>query len=206
MRNFTLSEIVSIGVAMFALISSLYDIYNVNKNNKNKDNEPMKYDYIDIIASLTISLIALSCVFVFSPVHVSGESMEPTYKDGQWLLENKLSKNYEVGDVIVFYAPEKDKKLIKRIVAKGGDTVEVKNLKLYVNGEEVSEDYSTIPFEVDFPATTVPEGEFFVIGDNRPISLDSRYDSIGFVNPKYIEGEIIEFKKRDHVSFLIIWK
>lgn len=191
MRNLSFTEIISLLLALFSVGSIFYDIHYVKKNNKNPNNEKIKLSKIDLFISILLAVVAICFVFVFSPVHVSGESMAPTYNDNDWLFQNKLTREYEKGDVIVFYSPEKNKKLIKRIIGTGGDTIEVKNLTLYVNGEIYTENYDTIDFNDDFPAITVPKGEYFVLGDNRPISLDSRYDVIGTISKEYIEGKII---------------
>lgn len=194
MGKFNSTELISIAIAIFSILSIVYDIFIVVKNNKNENSEKMKLPYGDILISSLTTIVAISFVFFIAPVHVSGDSMEPTYSDGQWLLEIKPNQEYKTGDVIVFYAPKKDKKLIKRVIAHGGDTVEVKNKKLYINGELFENDYTPIQFESDVPAITVPNGEYFVLGDNRTISLDSRYEVIGTIKPEYIEGKIISFK------------
>ena len=77
-----------------------------------------------------------------------------------------------------------------------GDTVEVKDLMLYVNGTLCKENYNTIEFQNDFQKVTVPKGKIFVMGDNRPISLDSRYTEVGFINPSNIEGKVILFNDK----------
>ena len=122
--------------------------------------------------------------------------MEPNYKDNQFVLLNILNRDYKPGDVIVFYCPNRGKNLIKRVIATDGDTVEVKDLMLYVNGTLCKENYNTIEFQNDFQKVTVPKGKIFVMGDNRPISLDSRYTEVGFINPSNIEGKVILFNDK----------
>ena len=191
MRNLSFSEVLCLGISIFLIGGVAFDIYKVNKNNKDDSKEKMTHSYLDIIISLLISVVAICFVFFIGPVHVSGSSMEPNFHDKQWLIQNKSTKNYSVGDVIVFYYPEEEKYLIKRIIAEGGDTVEVKNLQLFFNGEKIDETYNTIPFDFDFTPIIVPEGEYFVLGDNRPVSLDSRYDILGTIKPELITGKII---------------
>lgn len=191
MKILGFNEILSLCIVAFVLITSIKDIYQVIKNNKDDSREKIAFPYVETIFNWIIAIIAISFVFFITPIHVSGESMEPSFHNNQWLLQNKIVKDYSVGDVVVFYAPKEDKYLIKRIVAVGGDKVEVKNSQLYVNDEKVDEQYNTIPFDYDFIAPRVPEGEYFVLGDNRPSSLDSRFESVGTIDPKYITGKII---------------
>lgn len=132
--------------------------------------------------SLVITLIAVLVIkaFVVEAYVVRGASMEPTLKDGERLLLEKVSKRlggFARGDIIVFRYPEDPSKLfIKRIIALPGDTFCIKGDRVYVNGQELKEDY--VPkafhgFDVVTP-TVIPEGHYFVMGDHRTDSLDSR--------------------------------
>lgn len=140
--------------------------------------------------------------FFFAPVMVDGDSMEPTLSDGDYLLLNKVS-DVERFDIIVFPPPdEADTQYIKRVIGMPGDTVEYRQDVLYVNGEPVEE-----PFLEDIPddelmfyvsgnfsllsllgEEEVPEGHYFVLGDNRMNSRDSR--SFGFVNEEKVLGKV----------------
>lgn len=140
----------------------------------------------------------LQTYFVATAV-VSGESMEPTLSDGQYLIVNKFT-DLERFDVITFEPPNKPEVFyVKRIIGMPGDTVEYQNNQLILNGEEVYEPY--INYEADyalfednytlqelFETNVVPEGHYFVVGDNRDNSMDSR--SFGFVSEEAIVGKV----------------
>lgn len=134
----------------------------------------------DIVETVLIAaLIAIVIrVFVFEPFLVDGPSMETTLFTGERLFISKLSYRFATpkrGDVVVFKYPlNPSKDYIKRCVAIGGDTVEVRLGRLYVNGNEVQEPYVRHPGVYDMKAVIVPEDCIFVLGDHRTNSEDSR--------------------------------
>jgi signal peptidase I len=152
----------------------------------------------DVILVLTIFL--LLGVFVAQPVVVEGTSMLPVLHDGERLIVNKLIYykiqsvswgHLERGDVVVFWYPkEPDKSYVKRIIGLPGETVEVRNGVVYINGEQLQEHYLSADHNqnsASFPPKKVEEHYFFVMGDNRDNSSDSRY--WGLVPEKYIYGK-----------------
>ncbi|ADL50394.1 signal peptidase I [Clostridium cellulovorans] len=128
--------------------------------------------------------------FVFFNIKVPTESMYPTIKIDDRLLVTKVynPKNLSTGDLIVFTIPEYDKKLIKRLIGKPGDVVEItKDGKVSVNGEALKEDYVKNPGGKEGVTYTVPEDCYFVLGDNRACSFDSRE----WVQSNFVKGEDI---------------
>lgn len=148
---------------------------------------------------IAVGIAALIRYFLFAPIVVDGQSMMPTLESGDRMIVNKIGEP-ERFDIVVFHAPE-NKDYIKRVIGLPGDTVEYKDDVLYVNGEPVEEPYLDEyksqeldgPLTPDFTLTdiiqrdTVPEGEVFVLGDNRRFSKDGRH--IGTVSMEEIVGE-----------------
>src|SRR5579872_6835376 len=124
---------------------------------------------------------------------VEGESMYPTLHNGEYILVNKI--DYMIhspsrGDIIVFHAVnagQPDKDFIKRVIGVPGDTVEVKNDKVYINGKPLNEPYEDQPPTYTFSKATVPPRNFFVLGDNRNNSQDSHLWR--WLERKYIIGK-----------------
>jgi len=138
-------------------------------------------------------------IFLFRPFEVNGESMYPNFYDKEYVLTNLIVLRFEnpkLGDVIVFKAPpEPDKDYIKRIIGVPDDTIEVKDGQVYRNGKLLDQSKYLKPtvksYSGDFlkegDTITVPKNEYFVMGDNRPYSSDSR--EWGFVTRDEIIGE-----------------
>lgn len=153
----------------------------------------------EIILETAVVLVAVVLFyhFILSISHVSGDSMNPAFCDGDRVLILRIAKgNIQKGDVIVFETKQGEK-LIKRVIAVEGDTVDISSTKggLYVNGEAVEEDYiytatSITDEKVTYPVT-VGEDCYFVLGDNRTGSRDSRNSEIGAVNKKDVIGKVI---------------
>ncbi len=155
------------------------------------------YDMVSIIMSSFI-IIAFVFTFAFRLVGVSGQSMTNTLQDNDWLLTvNKES--YERGDIVVITEPNYfDEPLIKRVIAKGGETVDIdfSTSTVYVDGVALEEPYTREDFilpkfdDIEFPYT-VPEGHIFCMGDNRNGSTDSRSNLIGPLDERYVLGKAV---------------
>ena len=143
-----------------------------------------------IIASISAMLVT---TFVAANAEVPSASMEPTLEVNSRLILDKLSYRFtepKRGDIITFYAPDLvDTLYIKRIIALGGETVEGIDGHVYINGEQLKEDYVAEKLSSDFGPYTVPEGGYFVMGDNRNYSLDARYWENTYIYNKDIVGK-----------------
>ena len=142
------------------------------------------------IGILTI-LIFLVVRFVIQSYHIDGPSMQPGLQNGQYVMVNKIAYMFqqpERGDVIVFHNPENvSQDFIKRVIGLPGDTIETDFNTVKVNGVTLNEKYISAPYNRSANVWKVPAGEYFVMGDNRPVSDDSR--SFGFVPRNYIVGK-----------------
>ncbi len=140
-----------------------------------------------------ILTIFLFVSFYFRPVVVSGSSMLPTLTDDETVLIKRNVSVEEIhrGDIIVFHSPlNPDKLLIKRVIAIGGDKVAILNGNVYVNGMLLREPYlNGIKSHETIPLLRVPKNSFFVLGDNRVISSDSR--EFGCVGFKEVYGKLV---------------
>ncbi len=120
---------------------------------------------------------------------IEGDSMEPNLHNGEYVLIDKVSYLLhlpERGDVVVFTPPNNDRDYIKRIIGLPGDKVEIKGGQVYVNGVVLDEPYLKGTIRNDMSTRTVEEGRYFVLGDNRNNSSDSR--SFGSIAPQSIVG------------------
>jgi signal peptidase I len=142
------------------------------------------FEVIRVIALVFITAILIR-FFLFQPFVVEGQSMEPNYYNGEYLFVEKVSYRFnepERGQVVVFHHPANtDSNYIKRIIGLPGETVRIENSKVYINGQELLEPYlspdqkTVIAANPDIPyEAKVPEGNYFVLGDNRDHSSDSR--------------------------------
>ena len=138
----------------------------------------MKSQFHQVIA---VVLIAVGVFFLLritvQSFVVVGSSMEPNLEDGQRLLVNKVVyqiREPQRGDIIVFHQPNgRQVDLIKRIIALPGDTVEIKDEAVYINGSAINEPYIEAAPLYTMAKKEIPEGEYFVLGDNRNNSNDS---------------------------------
>ena len=151
------------------------------------------------VFGLAIVLAFVITLFI-KPTLVSGDSMLPTLHENDYLIINKIG--YKIGepkngDVIVFKSDlEKNdgttKDLVKRIIGVAGDKVVIKDGKVYLNDKLLDETYLSEGMDTTGDVDiVVPEGKLFVLGDNREVSLDSRYEQVGLVDANDVEGKVL---------------
>ncbi|MEL7418581.1 MAG: signal peptidase I [Cyanobacteria bacterium J06631_6] len=159
----------------------------------------IKENTTTVVVALTLALIIR--IFIAEPRYIPSESMSPTLETGDRLVVEKVGYKFhppEKGDIVVFQPPEmlrlignfdKSQAFIKRAIAKSGETVAVKDGVVYVNNQPLEEDYIAAPPEYDLIPVTVPEGQLFVMGDNRNNSNDSHI--WGFLPTENVIGHAV---------------
>jgi signal peptidase I len=149
-------------------------------------------DWVISIA-VAVALAMFIRTFVVELYLVDGPSMMPTLEHQQRLVVNKFiyrMRAPERGEILIFQYPrDKSRDFIKRVIAIPGDTIEIKDHNVYVNGELQNEDYILAKSRMDYPKTTIPDGHVFVMGDNRNNSEDSRFPDVGFVPYDLLKGK-----------------
>src|ERR1051326_3371082 len=132
----------------------------------------------DLVISLAIS--AFIIIFLYQPVKGEGPSMMPSLEDQERIFVNKFVYRLEPiqrGDIVVFrYPRDPSKSFIKRVIGVAGDKIRIEGGRVFVNGTSLAEDYVPESYEDErsYPEITVPENSFFVLGDHRTMSNDSR--------------------------------
>ena len=146
---------------------------------------------VSIVIAIVLAFIIRT--FVIEPYMVEGPSMTPTLINHERLLVNKFIyyvAEPKKGEIIVFrYPRDPSRDFIKRVIAISGDTIEIRNGNVYVNGELKKEDYILEKTIGSYNKAIVPPGHVFVMGDNRNNSQDSRFSDVGFVPFKLIKGK-----------------
>lgn len=157
-----------------------------------------KKDIIKVVKEITsyvliILVVLLIKKYIFTPIRVNGESMYPTLKHNDIMILNEIGyyiNGLDRFDIVV--VDTNGEKIIKRVIGLPGDKVEYKDNKLFINDEEIKEDFNhadTLDFSVnkDLGYEIIPDDYYFVVGDNRINSIDSRM--IGLVSEKQILGK-----------------
>ena len=166
---------------------------NENKIAEEKPRGSFIYETVSVFVTALV-IIAVMFTFFVRFVGVDGESMMPTLNNRDWLIVSTVNKEIEQGDIVISTQPnEFNEPLVKRVIAKGGQTVDIdfQTGKVYVDGEELNEPYIAEPTHAmegnTFPMV-VPEGKLFLMGDNRNNSTDSRSPMVSCVDERYVLG------------------
>ena len=146
---------------------------------------------VSIVVAVALAMFIRT--FIVELYVVDGPSMRPTLESEERLVVNKFIYRFRVpekGEVLVFQYPrDPSRDFIKRVIAVPGDTIEIREGRVLVNDQLLTEDYILEKTRSEYPKATVPEGHIFVMGDNRNNSEDSRFADVGFVPYDLIKGK-----------------
>lgn len=141
------------------------------------------FDFLQGIVAIA-AIMVMIYLFIMSPQEISGSSMTPTFTNGEYILTNKVLYRFTLpkrGDVVIFKSPKnKDVDYIKRVIGLPGETIRLEGGMFYINDVPLIEhyDYNKPVFGESYmhegDEIVIPEGQYFLIGDNRPGSSDSR--------------------------------
>lgn len=173
-----------------------------HKKRLDPDNSPvasLKRFGVMLFETVKVVLISMAIIlpiryFLVQPFIVEGASMEPTFMTNEYLIVDEISYRFNEpnrGEVVVFrYHKDPRQFFIKRVIGLPGDSVEIRKGKVYINDEYLTEQYVDEDnfVDVSIARTVLDEGEYFLLGDNRSNSLDSRV--FGPVEEKYIVGRV----------------
>jgi len=193
------SVIIGIGILLY-MYSSVNSLDTERENRMHKSLLNI-YDLISVVPIFMV-IISLANTFVVSPATVIGQSMEPTFYEGQDILMTHLTNNYQRFDIIVLETSGGDFYL-KRIIGLPGENIKIDHNVITINGVEIEQEFLENEFgsidvytycntsHLQVCEFDVPLNSYFVLGDNREHSLDSRSDQLGFVREEQLYGTVV---------------
>ena len=176
--------------------------YNITLNEENSENtkkQPRqgKLNIFEVFEAIIAALVVITILFtfVFRVVSVDGSSMKPTLHNNDKIIVSTIGYEPKRGDIVVISETESmSEPIVKRIIAVGGDEVNINFTTGVVTVNGIEEDYTseltTQQFDIAFPIE-VPEGKVFVLGDNRGNSIDSRSTRVGCIDERLILGKVL---------------
>ena len=174
-----------------------------NIEKASEENKSMGREILDLVIYVAIVALIVYLIlhFVGQRTVVNGDSMDLTLQDGQSLIMDKISYRFhdpERFDIVIFPGPEENGEnpyFIKRVIGMPGETIQILDGKVHIDGEELESDVYGITNTIDYPGIaeeplTLGEDEYFCMGDNRPVSYDSRYEEVGPVTRGEFIGKV----------------
>ena len=140
----------------------------------------------NLLFTILLLIIIIIRIFFYSPIRVNGSSMYPTLQDKEFMILNKIGLQKGINRFDIVVVESNGKYIIKRVIGLPGESVIYSDNKLYINGKVIEDNYSKSETE-NFENVILKDDEYFVMGDNREVSKDSRV--IGPVNIKNIKGK-----------------
>lgn len=157
---------------------------------RNQQTSLVKSVLVSLLCALAVAVVVT--IYLFPALKLKGQSMEPTLAAGEIILAAKFS-DCGYGDLMAFSYD--NEVMVKRVIAKGGDMVSInENGVVFVGGQPIDEPYIIEPAQgdcdIEFPFV-VPDGKYFVLGDHRSVSIDSRHSDIGTVAESQVVGKLV---------------
>ncbi|MBN2879366.1 MAG: signal peptidase I [Clostridia bacterium] len=184
------------------------------KDNQKFDDNTVAREIMEWIVSIIVAVALVLVIhnYIGQLVRVDGASMQPTLYTDQRVLVTKIpywnDENIERGDIVITKFPGSRENFVKRIIALPGDRIRVTDGVLYINDIVIDEPYIKETMYSDYTETTVPEGYYFVMGDNRNNSKDSRSSAVGALPREMIQGRayailwpFVDFKVIEHKEY-----
>ena len=160
----------------------------------------------NLLFTILLLIIIIIRIFFYSPIRVNGSSMYPTLQDKEFMILNKIGLQKGINRFDIVVVESNGKYIIKRVIGLPGESVMYSYNKLYINGKVIEDNYSKSETE-NFENVILKDDEYFVMGDNREVSKDSRV--IGPINVKNIKGKtnlvIFPFNKLGIVEWKTIF-
>lgn len=160
----------------------------------------------NLLFTILLLIIIIIRIFFYSPIRVNGSSMYPTLQDKEFMILNKIGLQKGINRFDIVVVESNGKYIIKRVIGLPGESVMYSDNKLYINGKVIEDNYSKSETE-NFENVILKDDEYFVMGDNREVSKDSRV--IGPINVKNIKGKtnlvIFPFNKLGIVEWKTIF-
>jgi signal peptidase I len=174
-------------------------VYDMVRPTDSSSASPAKLSvFEDYLQSIIWSVLAAALIMIFlgGSIRVDGASMEPSFQDGERLIVDRLTYRFRPparGEVVILRWAHPDPRLpyLKRIVGLPGDRLELRDDVVILNGRPLSESYVAEAARGEFGPYVVPPGHYFVLGDNRNHSVDSRFTAVGYLPASRVSGRAI---------------
>lgn len=181
----------------YEIVDDMESIKEINEEIKKdkKEKEEKKKKVLSNIATVctTVAIVSLIMIFVGQFVVISGESMLPTYENGNVVFVEKISNNFNRFDIITVIPEKLNHIIVKRVIGIPGDTIQIIDGFVYINNKQIDDIITDKIKDAGMASTpiTLNENEYFILGDNRNNSYDSRFEDVGIITSDDVFGKVL---------------